>query len=82
MEKTLESAQNSFTDAFLIGDISAVEFYKKQGFIPLNEKAENQKKIIDYLSRRRTDYPKYVDFLTKDLHNSKEHWYDNVTVNE
>lgn len=82
MEKTLESAKNKFTDAFLTGDREAAGFYKKLGFEALTEDTPNQKNIIDYLSKRRTDYPKYIELFTKPLQDSKERWFDKIIINE
>ena len=82
IEKTLESAQNSFTDAFLTGDRSAYGFYKKLGFEPLSDSIKGQKEVIDFLSKRRNDYPKYIEFFTKPLQNSEKRWYDKIIIND
>lgn len=76
IEKTLESAKNEFTDAFLTGDKTASYFYEKMGFMPLDKNNEAQKCIIDYISHRRSDYPKYVELYTKPLKEHSARWYD------
>lgn len=77
VEKVLDSAKNRFTDTFLAGELLAKGFYKKLGFKPLSENNYDQKTVIDYISRQRCDYPKYVDFLTKPLQEDKPRWYEN-----
>ena len=78
LEKTLDSAKHQFTDAFLAGDRCAYGFYKKLGFEPLKEEFEHQKKVIDYLSKRRSDYPKYIEFLTKPLQENSPRWFNEI----
>ena len=75
LEKTLDSARNKFTDAFLSGDRCAFGFYNKLGFKPLNKKDKAQDTVIDYISKRRSDYPKYVDFFNLPLKEDEERWY-------
>lgn len=82
IEKTLESAGNKFTDAFLTGDRESYKFYEKLGFVPLSEDNPAQKNIIDYLSKRRSDYPKYIELFTKPIQDTKERWYDKVIIND
>ncbi len=82
IEKTLESAKNTFTDAFLTGDRSACGFYEKLGFKALSDSINGQKEIIDYLSKRRNDYPKYIEFFTKPLQNSEDRWYNKTKIND
>ena len=82
IEKTLESAKKKFTDAFLTGDKEARTFYEKLGFKHLDINIESEKNIINYISRRRTDYPKYIDIFNKPLQKSKERWFDKITINE
>ena len=82
IEKTLESAKNKFTDAFLTGDRSAYKFYTNLGFSPLKIDDERQLGIINYLSRRRSDYPRYVELFTRPLQDSEERWYNKIDINE
>ncbi len=82
IEKTLESARNKFTDAFLAGDKTAKKFYESLGFETLNINNHSQKQIIDYVSRRRNDIPDYVELYTKPLQKDKPRWYDDILVSE
>lgn len=82
LEKTIESAKNKFTDVFLTGDKMSYGFYEKMGFEPLSVANEGQKNVIDYLSKRRSDYPQYIELFTKPLQDSKERWYDKIIINE
>ena len=75
INKTLESAQKVFTDAFLTGDKVACGFYEKLGFKSLDRKDSAQNTIINYISHRRSDYPEYVDLLTRPLREHSERWY-------
>ena len=79
MEKTLNSAGNNFSDAFLSGDKMASGFYTKLGFQPLDKEDESQRVIIDYISRRRSDYPEYIDFFNIPLNERAERWYNVVS---
>ena len=74
--KSLESAQNKFEDAFLIGERLAFGFYSKLGFKPMNKQHEGQALIINSLSCCHNDYPKYVEFFTKSLNDNKKRWYE------
>ena len=74
--KSLEAAQNTFKDAFLIGERLAFGFYSKIGFKPMDKKHEGQALIIDSLSHFQNDYPQYVEFFTKSLNDSKKRWYE------
>ena len=76
MEKTMESAQNKFTDAFVVGDRVAAGFYEGLGFKSLNKDEEAQNTIINYIARRRSDYPNYVELYTKPLRELSERWYN------
>ncbi len=75
VEKTLESAKNIFTDAYLASENLALGFYKKLGFKKLNPAYEAQKTIIDFIALDRADYPEYVSLLTKPLQQNKPRWY-------
>lgn len=81
MNKILESAKNVFTDAFVAGDKVANGFYERLGFKALDKNDAAQKAVIDYISRRRSDYPKYIELYTKPLREYSERWY-NECVNE
>ena len=76
MEKTLDSAKNNFTDAFLTGDKQASGFYANLGFQALDREDEAQRVIIDYISKRRFDYPKYIDFFNLPLKYDAKRWYE------
>ena len=76
IEKTLDSAKNKFTDVFLTGDRVASGFYERLGFKPLDKNDEAQKTVIDYISRRRSDYPNYIELYTKPLREYSERWYN------
>ena len=80
IEKTLYSAKNKFSDSFLTGDKSAFEFYKKLGFVPLNKNNSKQKIIIDYLSKRLSAYPKYVELFNKPLQENTPRWYTKIDL--
>ena len=82
LEKTLESAKNKFTDAFLTGDKEAHGFYKKMEFVPLSADDIAQKNIIDFIEKRRSDYPKYVNLYTKALNEKEERWYNIISIND
>lgn len=75
LEKTLESAKNVFTDVFLTGDKSAAGFYSSLGFDVLNKNDSFQNVIINYVSKRRFDYPDYIELFTKPLQENAERWY-------
>ena len=81
MKKTIESAQNKFSDIFLAGDKISSEFYEKLGFKPLDKNDEAQKTVIDYVSKSRSDYPNYIELYTKSLRDFSERWY-NVCANK
>jgi ribosomal protein S18 acetylase RimI-like enzyme len=76
LDKTLKSAQKTFTDVFLTGEALAEGFYRKLGFTHLNPKNKLQKNIIDYLAHERSDFPQYIKFLTKPLQKDKSRWYE------
>ena len=82
IEKTMESAKNKFTDIFLAGEKQAHGFYKNLGFKSLSAETEEEKKIMDYISKRRSDYPKYVELFTKSLKESERPWYERIDIVE
>lgn len=82
IEKTIESAKNKFTDVFLTGDREAFSFYEKLGFIPMDEYNADQKAVIDFIRKRRMDYPKYVELFTQPIQNSEKRWYEKLIINE
>ena len=75
MEGVLNSAKNTFTDAFLTGEILAKGFYEKLGFKTLSDSDYSQKTVADYIARQRYDYPKYIEFFTKPLQEDKPRWF-------
>jgi ribosomal protein S18 acetylase RimI-like enzyme len=76
LDKTLQSAQKTFTDVFLTGATLAEGFYKKLGFTHLNPENKHQRWVIKFLAQDRDDFPEYVKFLTKPLQNDKNRWYE------
>ena len=82
IEKTMESAKNKFTDIFLAGEKQAHGFYKNLGFKSLSAETEEEKKIMDYISKRRSDYPEYVELFTKSLNESEKPWYERIDIPE
>lgn len=65
LNKTIDSAKNKFSEAFLIGERLALGFYKKLGFKALD--AKKQSNLINILEMEHPDYPDYVDFVAKTL---------------
>ena len=78
VEKTLESAQNKFSDVFITADREACGFYEKLGLTPLKPEDEDRRAIIDFMSKTRVDYPKYTELYTKALQEAKERWYKGI----
>ncbi len=72
----VKSINERYTDVFLVAYNESVPFYKKLGFVSLNNKYYAQRKIIDSLSEERKDYPEYASFLTKPIDNNKPRWFD------
>ena len=48
--------------------------------ITLDGDDEAQKVIMDYISKRRSDYPKYIDFFNMPLKEELPRWYDTVST--
>lgn len=75
MEAVLNSAKNTFTDAFLTGEILAKGFYERLGFKTLSHSDYSQRTVAQYIARQRFDYPKYIEFFTKPLQENKPRWF-------
>ena len=76
IEKTLNSAKNKFTDAFLTGDRHVKGFYSKLGFQAFDKNNPHQKIIMDYFEKRRSDYPEFVELYTMPLQETSKRWYE------
>lgn len=84
MDKTIQSAQNIFSDMFLKAEVNALGFYKSLGFEELSEMSPNQKKVIDYIVTETLgtgDYQKFLKLCTKPLQKDKSRWYDLASKN-
>ena len=75
LDKTIESLSQQVSDIFLAGDKLASGFYKALGFRSLNGDNPAEKTIIDYIARRRADYPAYTDLFTKNIKTTEESWW-------
>ena len=82
IEKVLDSAKNKFSDAFLAGDKESFGFYERLGFRPLNKNNARENDLINYIAKRRSDYPKYVELFTKPLKPQEERWYNKLTIKD
>ena len=74
LETVLNANKNSFTDAFLMGNVCAKNFFRKNGFSSLNKENQEEKFISEYLDSNY-DINHVIPF-TKPLQTDNPRWYE------
>jgi len=83
LEKVLNTSKERFSQTFLVAYKESSKFYEKLGFEYMDPKSNAQKFAIKKLSHIRIDYPKYADFMQKDLCKKlPNHWYERIKSNK
>lgn len=78
LEKTLQSAQNAFTDVVLTAYEKAIPFYEKMGFKILPQNTVKTDFFYKEIQKERDDIPKYVQIMSKPLRSDEQRFYDRV----
>ena len=65
-------------DVFLKSFVGAENFYRKIGFIELEETNLSHKKTLGKIALDSEDYPAYVKIFSKIIQPDKSRWYERI----
>ena len=74
----LNSANEKYTDAFVVSSNRAIGFYEKLNFKILNSLNENENRVINFMKSMRFDVDMYVTPMSKVLNGTEPRWYDRL----
>lgn len=74
----LNSANEKYTDAFVVSSNRAIGFYEKLNFKILNALNENENRVINFMKSMRFDVDMYVTPMSKVLNGNEPRWYDRL----